>query len=148
MIGSFATKAMDAVDRLRDAGHKVGLVRPFLLRPYPEAELRAALSGKAAVIVVDQNLAPGRGGILHGEVTSTLYGQPGAPAAVLSYIGGLGGRDIGAEEFFEMAAEARTAAASGQTPPPRLLYTETELREIRKLQAVAHVERAGKVGEA
>jgi pyruvate ferredoxin oxidoreductase alpha subunit len=148
MIGSFATKSMDAVDRLRDAGHKIGLVRPFLLRPYPEAQLRAALSGKAAVIVVDQNLAPGRGGILHGEITSTLYGQPGAPAAVLSYIGGLGGRDIGAEEFFEMAAEARTAAASGQTPPPRLLYTETELREIRKLQAVAHVERAGKVGEA
>ena len=25
-------------------------------------------------------------------------------------------------------------------PPPRLLYTETELREVRKLQAIAHVE--------
>ena len=28
-----------------------------------------------------------------------------------------------------------------QTPPPRLLYTEDELREIRKLQSIALVER-------
>jgi len=147
MIGSFATKAMDAVDRLRAAGQKVGLVRPFLLRPYPEIELRAALSGKAAVIVVDQNLAPGRGGILHGEVTSTLYGHPNAPDKVLSFIGGLGGRDIAAEEFFEMVAEARKSIAGSVMPPPRLLYSEPELREMRKLQAVAHVERAGEVGE-
>jgi pyruvate ferredoxin oxidoreductase alpha subunit len=30
----------------------------------------------------------------------------------------------------------------GHTPPPRLLYTKNELREMRKLQAVAHVERS------
>ena len=33
----------------------------------------------------------------------------------------------------------RQAVDSGQTPPPRLLYTEQELREMRKLQAVASV---------
>ena len=61
--------------------------------------------------------------------------------SVASYIGGLGGRDITTEEFFEMANELKLAAASGQTPPPRLLYTEYELREVRKFQAIAHVER-------
>jgi pyruvate ferredoxin oxidoreductase alpha subunit len=46
MIGSFATKARAAVDAMRDAGERVGLVRPRLLRPYPAAALREALAGK------------------------------------------------------------------------------------------------------
>jgi pyruvate ferredoxin oxidoreductase alpha subunit len=83
----------------------------------------------------------GKGGILHAEVTSALYGDRSAPPVVASFVGGLGGRDIGIEEFFEIAAVCRKAAETGDTPPPRLLYTETELREMRKLQAIAHVER-------
>jgi pyruvate ferredoxin oxidoreductase alpha subunit len=144
MIGSFATKAKDAVDRLRDAGHKVGLVRPFMLRPLPEADLRNALDGKSGIAVIDQNLAPGRGGILYGEVTSVLYGPRPRPATVLSYVGGLGGRDIAIEEFFQITADVRAAIASGTTPAPRLLYTQSELKEMRSLQAAARVEGAAK----
>jgi pyruvate ferredoxin oxidoreductase alpha subunit len=140
MIGSFSTKARDAVDQLRKAGHKVGLVRPVLLRPFPETALRQALAGKKGVAVIDQNLAAGRGGGLYTEITSSLFGMPNAPAAVCSFIGGLGGRDIGPDEFYRMVRETATAAQEGQTPPPRLLFTETELREMRKLQAVAHAE--------
>jgi pyruvate ferredoxin oxidoreductase alpha subunit len=141
MIGCFATKARHAVDRLRDSGVAVGLLRPRLLRPWPAQALYDALRGKRAVAVIDQNLAPGKGGVLHGELASVLYGQPDAPPVLASFIGGLGGRDISAEEFYEIAALTRAAADSGRTPPPRLLYTEDELREVRKLQAIAHAER-------
>jgi pyruvate ferredoxin oxidoreductase alpha subunit len=40
-----------------------------------------------------------------------------------------------------MASVTKRAADTGKVPPPRLLYTETELREVRKMQAIAHVER-------
>jgi hypothetical protein len=40
-----------------------------------------------------------------------------------------------------MAAITRKAVETGQAPPPRLLYTEAELRESRKLQAIAQAER-------
>ena len=140
MIGAFATKAMDAVDRLREAGIRIGLVRPRLLRPYPADALRRALSGKKAVAVIDQNLSMGKGGVLYTELASELYSVAGAPL-LASYVGGLGGRDISQEEFFEIAAELRTAHAHGHAPPPRLLYTAEELRQVRKLQAIAAVER-------
>jgi pyruvate ferredoxin oxidoreductase alpha subunit len=140
MIGSFATKAQAAVDRLREAGQKVGLVRPRLLRPFPHAKLQDALAGKRGVAVIDQNLSMGKGGVLYAELASALYGQANAPV-LLSFIGGLGGRDISTEEFFTIAERTRDAAQSGEVPPPRLLYTETELREVRKLQTVARVER-------
>lgn len=142
-MGSFATKAQDAVDRLRAAGVKAGLVRPFLIRPWPGDALRAALKGKKAVVVVDQNISMGMGGVLHSEVAGVLYGHADMPPVLMSAIGGLGGRDIVYAEYAELAHEALGAVASGQTPPPRLLYTATELREMRKLQAIAAVEGLG-----
>jgi len=141
MIGSFATKARDAVDRLRSAGRSIGLLRPRLLRPYPAAALTAQLTGKRGVAVIDQNISMGKGGVLHTELASALYGQAGAPLLV-SFIGGLGGRDIAVEEFFEMIRVVEDALQRGEAPPPRLLYTVDELREMRKLQAVAQVERS------
>ncbi len=141
MLGSFATKAKDAVDHLRSAGWKIGLLRPRLYRPFPEPAIRSALRGKQGVAVIDQNLSMGKGGVLHAELASVLYGHGDMPPILASFIGGLGGRDISAEEFFEMATSLRNAVNEQSTPPPRLLYTENELREVRKLQAIAHVER-------
>lgn len=136
MIGSFATKAKQAVDSLRERGWKIGLVRPRMLRPYPEAALCRALEGKKGVAVVDQNISMGKGGILATELKSGLYGLNHAPV-IASFIGGLGGRDIPEEEFHGMADVLAEAAKTGTPPPPRLLYTKQEMREMRALQTIA-----------
>ncbi|MGA7827003.1 MAG: hypothetical protein WCA04_05060 [Geobacteraceae bacterium] len=141
MIGSFATKAKAAVDRLRDEGMSVGLVRPILLRPFPHEHIRNLLLGKKAVAVIDQNLSMGRGGVLHTEVASSLYGMQGPLPVIASFIGGLGGRDISAEEFYEMANSTLRSAECGHTPPPRLLFTREELTEVRRMQEIAGVSR-------
>jgi len=138
MMGSFSSKAREAVDRLREAGWCIGLLRPRLLRPWPEVDIRRHLEPLRAAAVIDQNLSMGRGGILHTEVSATM-GRSGP--VLLSYIGGLGGRDIGPDELFAIAEETRRAAEQGQAPAPRLLYTETELKELRKLQTLAGAER-------
>jgi pyruvate ferredoxin oxidoreductase alpha subunit len=141
MIGAFATGAREAVDRLRQAGQRVGLVRPLLVRPYPAARIRALLDGVRGVAVVDQNLSIGQGGVLHAELAAALAPLGTRAPLLASFIGGLGGRDLAAEEFYEMAAVTRAAAERGEPPEPRLLYTETELREQRKLQGIAVAER-------
>ena len=140
MMGAFATKGQAAVDRLRDAGRRVGLLRPRLLRPLPQRLLQTLLAGRRGVAVIDQNLSVGQGGVLHTELASALYGMR-QPPLLASFIGGLGGRDISAEEFYEIAAVTEDAVRRGKAPPPRLLYTQGELRELRKLQAVAIAER-------
>ena len=141
MMGSFATKAKDAVDRLRSSGEKVGLVRPRLLRPFPTEALCEALANRRGIAILDQNLSMGMGGVLYSEITAALFRQHlPAPPVATSFIGGLGGRDIRTEEFFEMFKVTAEAARSGKVPPPRLLYTAQELREMRKLQAIAQVE--------
>ncbi|MBW2503480.1 MAG: pyruvate synthase [Deltaproteobacteria bacterium] len=143
MIGSFATKAKAAVDRLREAGQSVGLVRPFLLRPFPVDDLRKILDGKRGVAVVDQNLSPGTGGILHKELAAHLYDVPDPRPVLVSFVGGLGGRDISNDEFYAMADVTREASEQGRPPPPRLLFTRQDWREMRKLQAIAHARQSG-----
>ncbi len=141
MMGCFATKAKQAVIELRKAGIKIGLVRPRLLRPFPKQRFIDVFSGKKALAIIDQNISMGKGGVLHTEICSALYGVSDMPAVVASFIGGLGGRDISQEELFQIADSVCEAANTGITPEPRLLYTELELREFKKLQAIAGVER-------
>lgn len=139
MIGSYASKAKAAVDSLRRDGHKVGLVRPLMLRPLPRQRLQQLLGGKKACIVIDQNLAPGSGGVLYTDMAATLYGTPAPAPLLLSYIGGLGGRDISFDELIAMHAEAGDALEHGAPPAPRLLYTEKENAQLEKLQQIAGV---------
>ena len=142
MVGSFATKAHDAVDSLREAGWKVGLARLRIFRPFPQEKIRQLLKGRRAVAVIDQNISMGMGGILHSELATALYGMKDAPGVLASFIGGLGGRDISQQEFFEMINEIKQACDKDESPPTRLLYTQNELIEVRKLQAIAHAEHA------
>lgn len=137
MIGSFATKAKAAIDRMRAKGIRAGLVRPRLLRPFPDQDIVRALQGKKGVAVLDQNISFGKGGILYGELASALYNSDRRPRVLVSFIGGLGGRDISNEEFEEMAKVTARAAESGQVPPPRLLYRREELAQMHGLQAIA-----------
>jgi pyruvate ferredoxin oxidoreductase alpha subunit len=136
MMGSFATKAREAVDRLRDDGQKVGLLRPRLLRPFPSQAFVRLLSGRAGVAVIDQNLSTGLGGVLYTELAAALYPLQRRPVLV-SYVGGLGGRDITAGEFYAMVEEVRQAVTTGRVPPPRLLFTESEMQSVRGLQRIA-----------
>ena len=141
MLGSFSTKARDAVDSLRAAGKKIGLVRPRLFRPFPRAQVRELLRGRRAAAIIDQNISMGMGGVLHSEFATALYGTVDAPI-LASYIGGLGGRNISQQEFFAIADELEQAQSSGKQPEPRLLYTDNELTEMRKLLAIAKAEHA------
>jgi pyruvate ferredoxin oxidoreductase alpha subunit len=141
LMGSAAGQAREVVDQLRAAGRRVGLVQLRMLRPFPAAALRAACAGKRAVAVFDQDLSLGMGGVLHAELAGALHGAPGAPPVLASFVGGLGGRDVAAAELAAMLDAAARAADEGRPPPPRLLYTEAELREVRKLQDVALAER-------
>jgi len=136
MIGAFATKAKAAVDAMRADGWRIGLIRPRLLRPFPEADIVAAASGLRGIAVIDQNLSAGYGGILQHELSAALF-RAGSQAKVAGFVGGLGGRDIPLEEFVAMAQDARTAADGAPMPPTRLLFTESELRNTRRMQEIA-----------
>ena len=137
MIGSFATKGKAAVNRFRESGHRVGLLRLRLVRPLPAAEIFRALSGRRAVGVIDQNISPGLGGILFHEIAATLATSPERPAVMWSFIGGLGGKDISEAEFDHVIDSLNTAQPSAAPVEPELLMTAAEWDQVQGRVAVA-----------
>jgi pyruvate ferredoxin oxidoreductase alpha subunit len=136
MSNSFATKGRAAVERFRKRGERVGMLRLRVLRPFPGAAIAAALIGRKAVAVIDQNMSLGFGGITHGEITSAMYNARPAPP-VLSFIGALGGKDVGVAEFDQILADMKATAIGGETPPPRLLFTNVDQAQMRGFQRLA-----------
>jgi pyruvate ferredoxin oxidoreductase alpha subunit len=130
MSNSFTVKGKAAVKEFREKGLKIGLLRLRLIRPFPFAELRTLLNGKKAVVVIDQNISPGSGGILFNDVSSALYHEPHRPDVLLSFIGGLGGKDISLAEFTYMIDEMEKSVETGVVPETQLLYTEHDLNQI------------------
>jgi pyruvate ferredoxin oxidoreductase alpha subunit len=136
MSNSYATKGRAAVDRARAAGIALGVLRLRVVRPFPLEAIRRALAGRQAVAVIDQNLSIGAGGILVREIAHALYDASPRPR-LLSYVGGLGGKDIGEAEFAHIVQDLQRAAATGEVPPPRLLMTEAEAAQVRGLIEIA-----------
>ena len=51
IIGSAAGTTKDAVDRLREQGEKVGLIKIRLFRPFPADEIAEALKNVKAIVI-------------------------------------------------------------------------------------------------
>ena len=137
MTNAFASKGKAAVDAAREEGRRVGLLRLRMIRPWPADAIRRALLGRRAVVVLDQNLSPGQGGILFQEIGACLYHEPLRPRALCSFIGGLGGKNISEGEFRGIFEQTAEAGIRGKGIGPVLLYTEAEHSEMTQLQVLA-----------
>lgn len=144
MTNAFASKGKAAVDAARAEGRRVGLLRLRMIRPWPADAIRHALQGRRAVAVLDQNLAPGQGGILFQEIAACLYHDALRPQALCSFIGGLGGKNLSEGEFRAIFEQTAEAGIRGKGIGPVLLYTEAEHREMEQLQYLAHELKTGK----
>jgi pyruvate ferredoxin oxidoreductase alpha subunit len=136
MSNSFATKGRAAVDRFRQNGVRAGLLRLRVLRPFPAVAIHNALAGRRAVAVIDQNMSVGFGGITFSEIASAMYSEQQRPP-ILSFIGGLGGKDITNAEFDQILVDMKASSDSGLVPAPRLLYTKADQAQIEAFLKIA-----------
>ena len=106
IIGSAAGTTKDAVDRLREKGEKVGMIKIRLYRPFPADELAEALKDVKAVAIMDRSESyTNHGGPLGADVMSALF-RARSKALAINYIYGLGGRDVRVEDMEDVYAAA------------------------------------------
>jgi pyruvate ferredoxin oxidoreductase alpha subunit len=102
-MGSICGTTKDAIDEMRAAGKKVGLLKVRVFRPFPTEELAKALAGAKRIAVLDKNISLGSKGALALEIKDALYGSR---VPVYDYIIGLGGRDVRKRDIKEIVALA------------------------------------------
>jgi len=101
-MGSMGETAQMAIDELRGRGIKAGLVKLKLWRPFPFAEVKAAIKHAKKLIVTDRAISfGGPGGPVFSEIKSALYAETQRPL-IYNYIYGLGGRDVPVSDFIGM----------------------------------------------
>jgi pyruvate-ferredoxin/flavodoxin oxidoreductase len=128
-MGTMADTALAVVDALRCDGRKVGCVTVTSFRPFPAAQLAAALRNAKVVAVVERTDDPAAAdNPLTRELKSALAdaAMNGAPLPrVVSASAGLGSRDIQPGDLgavFDWMADEKavkgTAPGSPRHPPP------------------------------
>ena len=107
LIGSAAGTTKDAVDRLREQGERVGLIKIRMFRPFPAEEIAKELKEVKAVAVMDR--AEGytnHGGPLGADVMAALF-RARSTAHAINIVYGLGGRDVRVEDMEKVFVELK-----------------------------------------
>ncbi|MFZ2649151.1 MAG: transketolase C-terminal domain-containing protein [Burkholderiaceae bacterium] len=138
-LGSVLGTIKDAVDALREAGQRIGVVGITSFRPFPIAALRAALSPAKRIVVVEKCFAVGIGGIVSRDVGTALRDLP---RSVCTVVAGLGGRAITKASLQRLLLDAM----ADKLEPLHFLDLDSSLVE-RVLNREKSVRRSGPVAE-
>jgi len=98
-LGAFSGDIKEAVDRLRNRGYRVGFIRIRCIRPFPSNDIKEVMKDINGAIIIERDFSFGKGGILSTEIKSALYSLN---IPIISYIAGIGGRDVGYEDFIKI----------------------------------------------
>jgi len=102
---------------MRAQGKKVGLVRLRWFRPFPTDRLVAALSKASVIGVIDRDYSfgsPFGSGVVANEIRAAMYNAPKRPPLV-SFICGLGGREVTLEDVYKVTDLCYNAAQTGKS---------------------------------
>jgi len=116
LMGSAAGAAAEAVEAMRAAGERVGLVTVRLYRPFPAEALAAALPATVRrVAVLDRTKEPGATGEpLYQDVVTALAERAAATGAPPPVVGGRYG--LASKEFTPAMARAVLDGLAGDRP--------------------------------
>lgn len=126
VLNSTAGTAKEVVDELRDKGVKAGLIKIRVFRPFPAEELRDALKHVKAVAVMDKaDSFSAAGGPVFVETRAALYDAETKPV-VISYIYGLGGRDVRTNDIMKVYNDLLEIVETGEV---KSVYNYLGVRE-------------------
>ena len=110
------TKAV--VNKLREQGKKVGLLKLRVFRPFPVDEIAEALSHLKVVAILDKaDSLNAAGGALFEDVTSAMYVNNKHVPAV-NYVYGIGGRDTREDEIEKVYNDLFEIVETGEVKNP------------------------------
>jgi len=112
-MGSIGETASVAIDKMREEGRSVGLVKIRLWRPFPFEALKQATLHAKNLVVIDRAISVGGpGGPVASEVKAAIYGEPIRPS-IYNFAAGISGRDVTPFDFIKMVDKAEIEIEEG-----------------------------------
>jgi pyruvate ferredoxin oxidoreductase alpha subunit len=131
-LGSILGTIQEAVDELREDGVSVGAIGLKCFRPFPAAEVAAALAGAKRIVVFERAFSVGAGAIV-GQNVRTALADTSQP--VFDVVAGLGGRPVTRRSVKPLLEDI----VAGRIGPERLIFLDLKWdvveRELARMTA-------------
>jgi pyruvate ferredoxin oxidoreductase alpha subunit len=130
-LGSVLGTVKDVVDRLRDEGHKVGVLGVTSFRPFPLDAISQTIGDARSVVVIERAFSAGFGGVLSTDVAMAIGD---ARVRISTVVAGLGGRPVREDAIAGMLGDA----LAGRLETLRFLDLDQRVvdRELARMGAV------------
>ena len=117
-LGSTAGTAKAVAKSMRAKGKKVGVIKPWVYRPFPAEQIVKTIENLKALAVLDRACSIGAPyGPLCSDITATLYRED-IKLGVFNVIYGLGGRDMTPLDIEAIFNETLEVAKTGVVKEP------------------------------
>jgi len=116
-MGTISLPMKVAIREMRSKGKKVGLLRLRWFRPFPTERIVTVLSRAQAIGVIDRDYSfgsPFASGVVANEIRAAMYNADRRPP-LLSFICGLGGREVTLEDVNKAVEMCYGAAKAGKS---------------------------------
>jgi len=115
-MGTIASTARAAIDKMREEGKPVGLVKLKCLLPFPDEEFQRIGKEVHAIGMIDRNICMGIGGVGFDLIRSTVYDLEDPPK-VIGFHAGLGGKEVRVRDIMKTAEKTLKAARGEKVEP-------------------------------
>jgi len=127
-MGSISGTAKEFVDKVREEGKKVGVIKITVLRPFPFKEILPLIKNAKIVATLERNISMGYGGAVYADLSGALINEKERPA-LIDFILGLGGRDVTFKDFEEILSICEKVMAGEKVERPIWIGVKKELVE-------------------
>ena len=127
-MGSISGTAKEFVDKVREEGKKVGVIKITVLRPFPFKEILSLIKNAKVVATLERNISMGYGGAVYADLSGALINEKERPT-LIDFILGLGGRDVTFKDFEEILSICEKVMAGEKVERPVWIGVKKELIE-------------------
>ena len=118
VLSSTAGTAKSLINKLREKGEKVGLLKIRVFRPFVGQKLADALKNAKAVAVLDKSTSINNAGSsVYTDLTSSMYTE-NIHVPMVNYVFGIGGRDVKEEDLQKVFDDLEEIKDSGKVENP------------------------------
>ncbi len=115
-MGAWSGDLMEAVEKLREEGYPVGVLRFRYIRPFPGEEVAEMIGGVRGAIVFDRGISFGSMGPLYMETVAHLSRHQKKIPAIQNIVAGVGGVNIEWTDFYRLVKEFIETLEAGREP--------------------------------
>lgn len=127
-LGSITGTVRSTVDKMREKGERVGLLKIRFMRPFPENDLIKLSENAKAIGVLEKDISFGYEGTVFTNVASAIGKSKNNPS-LLNFIGGLGGRDISREDIESIFLDLKESSEGIKKPKVKFINMGVEIDE-------------------